>query len=159
YILQIAYLDPGCKDELERRFIHPGFNIDAQYALKTLADFRKVPGLEQKPPEVRRYFVRVKTTALDRFIEEKKLDPLDRRNAEEEFVWRNSYELNHAYYASLGDKRAFVLSHSKDLIVLKIVGYAEDVVRYYRMDDFPAHVWIGHQRYPTKGRVWHPGGA
>ena len=22
-----------------------------------------------------------------------------------------------------------------------------------------AHVWISHQRYPTKGRVWHPGGA
>ena len=22
-----------------------------------------------------------------------------------------------------------------------------------------AHVWIAHQRYPTKGRVWHPGGA
>ena len=22
-----------------------------------------------------------------------------------------------------------------------------------------AHVWIGHHRYPTKGRVWHPGGA
>ncbi|HYA24851.1 MAG TPA: hypothetical protein VEF05_11865, partial [Terriglobales bacterium] len=21
------------------------------------------------------------------------------------------------------------------------------------------HVWIGHHRYPTKGRVWHPGGA
>jgi hypothetical protein len=24
---------------------------------------------------------------------------------------------------------------------------------------FRAHVWIAHQRYPTKGRVWHPGGA
>ena len=22
-----------------------------------------------------------------------------------------------------------------------------------------AHVWIAHQRFPTKGRVWHPGGA
>lgn len=159
YILQIAYLDPACKDELERRFVHPVFEIDAHYPLKTLDDFRKVPGLDQKPPQVRRYFVRVKASALDRFIEEKKLDPIDRRDAEEELVWRNSYELNHAYYASLGEKRAFVLSHSKDLIVLKIVGYAEDVVRYYRMDDFPAHVWIGHQRYPTKGRVWHPGGA
>ena len=22
-----------------------------------------------------------------------------------------------------------------------------------------AHIWIAHQRYPTKGRVWHPAGA
>ena len=27
------------------------------------------------------------------------------------------------------------------------------------MQDTRAHVWIAHQRYPTKGRVWHPGGA
>jgi len=39
------------------------------------------------------------------------------------------------------------------------VGYAEQVVQYYKLDDFKAHVWIAHQRYPTKGRVWHPAGA
>ena len=27
------------------------------------------------------------------------------------------------------------------------------------MEDFKAHGWIAHQRYPTRGRVWHPGGA
>ena len=30
---------------------------------------------------------------------------------------------------------------------------------YYQLLDFKAHVWIAHQRYPTRGRVWHPGGA
>ena len=44
-------------------------------------------------------------------------------------------------------------------MILKIVGYAEQVAQYYRLEDFKAHVWIAHQRYPTKGRVWHPGGA
>ncbi|MDD3269676.1 MAG: hypothetical protein PHX14_10170 [Syntrophomonadaceae bacterium] len=24
---------------------------------------------------------------------------------------------------------------------------------------FKAHVWLAHQRYPTRGRVWHPGGC
>jgi len=52
-----------------------------------------------------------------------------------------------------------VLSHSRNLVVVKIVGYAEAAVEYYRMPDMRAHVWIAHQRYPTKGRVWHPGGA
>ena len=44
-------------------------------------------------------------------------------------------------------------------MILKIVGYAELVAKYYLLDDFKAHGWIAHQRYPTKGRVWHPGGA
>jgi glutamate synthase domain-containing protein 3 len=77
----------------------------------------------------------------------------------DEFVYQNSARLNQEFYASLGEKRAFVLSHSRNLLVMKIVGYAEAVVQYYRMADMRAHVWIAHQRYPTKGRVWHPGGA
>ncbi|HVN16327.1 MAG TPA: hypothetical protein VMT73_11350, partial [Anaerolineales bacterium] len=35
----------------------------------------------------------------------------------------------------------------------------DDVIRYYQLEEMHAHVWIGHHRYPTKGRVWHPGGA
>lgn len=44
-------------------------------------------------------------------------------------------------------------------MILKIVGYSENVVKYYKLDDFKAHVWLAHQRYPTRGRVWHPGGC
>lgn len=44
-------------------------------------------------------------------------------------------------------------------MIIKIVGYAEQAVQYYEMEDFAAHIWIAHQRYPTRGRVWHPGGA
>ena len=51
------------------------------------------------------------------------------------------------------------MSHARNLMILKIVGFAEAAVQYYRMPDMRAHVWIAHQRYPTKGRVWHPGGA
>src|SRR5208282_4482629 len=45
------------------------------------------------------------------------------------------------------------------MMVLKIVGYGDEVIQYYKLEDFPAHVWIGHHRYPTKGKVWHPAGA
>jgi hypothetical protein len=62
-------------------------------------------------------------------------------------------------YAAAGEKRAFVLSHGKDLLVAKMVGYGDDVLRTYRLEALRAHVWLGHHRYPTKGRVWHPGGA
>lgn len=76
-----------------------------------------------------------------------------------EFINQNSFRLNHQFYASLGEKEAFVLSHARNLLILKIVGYAELVAKYYLLDNFKAHGWIAHQRYPTKGRVWHPGGA
>ena len=72
---------------------------------------------------------------------------------------RTAFGLNQHFYASLGEKRAFVLSHGRNMMILKIVGYAEQVVQYYELEDFKAHIWIAHQRYPTKGRVWHPGGA
>ena len=84
---------------------------------------------------------------------------LPERDIEDEFVYQNTFELNSKYYASLGDKQAFVLSQGRDQLILKIVGYAEQIVTYYKLEDFKAHVWIAHQRYPTRGRVWHPGGA
>ena len=98
---------------------------------------------------------------LARFAEEKGLAKagMSERDIEDEFVYQNSIRLNNQYYASLGDKRAFVMSHARNLLIVKIVGYAEASVQYYRMPDMRAHVWIAHQRYPTKGRVWHPGGA
>ena len=81
------------------------------------------------------------------------------RKAEDEFVYQTSYRLNQQFYASLGEKKAFVLSHGRNMLVLKIVGYAEEVAQYDQLEKFKAHIWIAHQRYPTKGRVWHPGGA
>ncbi|MDF1591930.1 MAG: hypothetical protein P1P89_10485 [Desulfobacterales bacterium] len=96
---------------------------------------------------------------LDRFIAENGLADMDPRKAEDEFIYQNSFKLNQKFYASLGDQKAFVLSHGRNIMILKIVGYAEQVAQYYLLEDFKAHGWIAHQRYPTKGRVWHPGGA
>ena len=102
---------------------------------------------------------RVKPEVLDAFISRQGLKGLSRRKAEDEFVYQNSFRLNKTYYDAFGKQRAFVLSHGRNFFILKIVGYAEQVVQYYKLDDFKAHIWIAHQRYPTKGRVWHPAGA
>ena len=159
YLLQIALLDPAARPEVEAEFIQPHFDIAQAYEIDRLDDYRDVPGLEVRPPDVWRYFVRAKPDVLARFADEKSLEGLPPRAVEDEFVYQNSFALNRGFYASLGEKRAFVLSHGRDLSVLKIVGYAEDVVAYYRLENLTAHVWIAHQRYPTRGRVWHPGGA
>ncbi|MDP2643904.1 MAG: hypothetical protein Q8P24_03105, partial [Desulfobacterales bacterium] len=118
-----------------------------------------VKGLEVKPPDVWRYFVRVKKAVLDRFIAENHLQDVDPLKAEDEFIYQNTFALNQKFYASLDQKKAFVLSHGRNIMILKIVGYAEMVAQYYRLEDFRAHGWIAHQRYPTRGRLWHPGGA
>ena len=158
YLLLVAYLDPSCREEVETEYIFGPFDVDHVETLPT-RQVEDVPGLEVRPPEVVRYFVRPREDRLQAFAVGAALRDLPRGDLEDEFVYRNSYRLNTAFYASLGDQRAFVLSHGKDLMVLKIVGYAEQVVHFYRLEDMTAHVWIGHQRYPTKGKVWHPGGA
>ncbi|MGD9963604.1 MAG: glutamate synthase [Thermoplasmata archaeon] len=158
YLVQVAYLKPGTRAPLEREFITPCYEVDAKYRVETSKDPKFLKTLEVKPPEVWRYFCRVKRDVLDAFITSSGLEKLERRRAEDEFVYQNSFRTNHKYYASSG-MSAFVMSHGRNMLVLKIVGYAEDVITYYGMEDFKAHIWIGHQRYPTKGRVWHPGGA
>jgi glutamate synthase domain-containing protein 1/glutamate synthase domain-containing protein 3 len=159
YMLHVAFLDKTVQPEIEKQFITPIFNLAASSQLEQVDDWKTVPGLEVKPPEVCRYFVRVKPEVLDAFIAKNGLSKLDRGEAEDEFVNQNSFSLNQKYYASLGEKRAFVLSHGKDIMILKVVGYAEAIVKYYKIEGLCAHVWIAHQRFPTKGRVWHPGGA
>ncbi len=159
YILQVAYLDRSARKQVEDEHIRPFFCVDSESRVEAVDDYRSIPGLEVEPPEVYRYFVRVKPEVLEDFGRKNDLGGHKGSELEDEFVYQNSYRLNLQYYSSLGEKKAFVVSHGKNLIVLKLVGYGDDVVKYYRLEDFKAHVWIGHHRYPTKGRVWHPGGA
>ena len=159
YMLQVALLDPAARPEVEASSIAPFLEVHKAQAVPTVDDYRAIEGLDVKPPDVWRYFVRVKQDVLGRFIEENGFRDMDPARAEDEFIFQNSIRINQRFYASLGEKQAFVLSHGRNMMILKIVGYAEKVVEYYLLDDFKAHGWIAHQRYPTKGRVWHPGGA
>lgn len=158
YLIQIAYLKPEIREALEAEFIKPNYKVDKKYKVETTTDKKFISSLEVRPPEVWRYFSRAKKEALDTFIKKNKLDKIEPRKAEDEFVYQTSFQINKKYYAT-SDMSAFVMSHGRNMIVMKVVGYAEDVVRHYKLEDMTAYAWIGHQRYPTKGRVWHPGGA
>ncbi|MDY6843033.1 MAG: glutamate synthase [Thermodesulfobacteriota bacterium] len=158
YILQIALLDPSVGVEVERQFVIPYFTIDHKTEVKPVAKWKDL-GLSVQPPEIVRYFVRVENGVLKRFAEDNGLAHMPEREIEDEFICQNSTRLNQRFYSSFGDKRAFVLSHARNLLIFKIVGYAEQVVQYYGLENFRAQIWIAHQRYPTKGRVWHPAGA
>src|SRR3989449_6100935 len=158
YLIQIALLEDGTRGRIVSEFIEPVLDVRTGYRIPTLDDYRNIDGLQVRPPDVWRYFARVKPDVLDRVIAEKHLTALDRQAAEDEFISQWAFRLNKTIYA---DQRmqAFVISYGRDMLVLKLVGYAEHALRYYQMENIQARVWIGHQRYPTKGRVWHPGGA
>jgi len=158
YILQVALLDGEAGNKVEGEFIKPYYDIAHREAIEPRCDWREL-GLPVRPPDIVRYFVRPKAKERDDFAAESGLEGLASRDLEDEFVYRSSFRLNQHCYASLGEKRAFVLSHARDLMIFKIVGYAENVVQYYGLEDFRAQIWIAHQRYPTKGRVWHPAGS
>ncbi|MFA6450170.1 MAG: glutamate synthase [bacterium] len=159
YLLQLAVIEDSAVRSIERKYIHKYFNVAHSCKQETISNWRDIKSFVVKPPDVYRYFVRVKPDVLDEFIASNKLQSLDRQDAEDEFVSQNSVRINREYYASLGYKKAFVLSHGRNIMIFKIVGYAEEAVEYYKLQEFMAHVWIAHQRYPTKGRVWHPAGA
>mgnify|MGYP000492358760 CR=1 FL=1 len=158
YLLQVAYLDDNAIPRVESTNITPFFDVYKSQQIPTIDDYTSI-GLEVKPPDVWQYFVRVKPGVLEKFIQANKFYEMDKRKAEDEFVFQNSNRLNQSYYASLGEKQAFVLSQARNVMILKVVGYAEQATQYYCLDDFRAHGWIAHQRYPTRGRLWHPGGA
>jgi len=159
YLLQIAFLDPEARSAVEQSFIEPFLEVHHGSRIPTVGDYREIEGLEVKPPDVYRYFVRVKKEALRDFTVKNQFLDMELRQVEDEFIFQNSFQLNQKFYASLGEKKAFVLSHGRNMMILKIVGYAEQAAQYYKLENCRAHIWIAHQRYPTKGRVWHPGGA
>ncbi|MDR7554382.1 MAG: glutamate synthase [Armatimonadota bacterium] len=156
YLIQVALLDPTARYEVEATFL-PDLVVHHAAPVPTVGDHRAV-GLEVRPPDVWRYFARVRPEVLARFAHAHGLERLPPQDVEDEYVSQWATRLNRALYGG-GRMRAFVMSCGRDMLVLKLVGYAEQVFQYYRMEDLAARVWIGHQRYPTKGRVWHPGGA
>lgn len=159
HLLAIAYLDSSVRREVEASFVEPTFEVDQVVELPARGDGSAGSAAGIRPPDVHCYLVRVRPDVLTCFACEHRITDEHLEAAAEEIVYQHSYRVNRAFYSATGDKRAFVLSHGKDLLVLKVVGYGDDVIRWYGLEDLPAQVWIGHHRYPTKGRVWHPGGA
>jgi hypothetical protein len=93
YLIQVAYLDPSVRHQVEKEFIISNLDVHTSYPLPTLKDYRAVDGLDMKPPEVWRYFCRVKDNALSQFILKNNLDALERQKAEDEFIYQNTYKL------------------------------------------------------------------
>jgi len=134
YLIAVAYLDISARPQVEKQFITSKFDVDHTHEFPMHGD------LDPQPPKVVTYFARPKPTVLEVFAKDSELSDLKLEELEDEFVYQNSYQLNRAFYAALGDSKAFVLSHGKDLLVLKLVGFGDDVFRVYGLENMRAHV-------------------
>lgn len=147
YAFSIALQPFGLRSEIERTFIGPYFDIHDHQLQPELDDHRQLPGLAARPPRVVRYFLRAKPNALDEFAARNGIT--DPAAAEDEFVVQCAYKLNRSRYTGQAGETAFVLSCGRDMMVVKGVGDADAVARFYRLDQQRAHIWLSNQHYPT----------
>jgi glutamate synthase domain-containing protein 1 len=145
YIINVAYLDIAVQKEVES-ILNENFYIEHVHKMSERGDLSTL-GLEVKPPTCILYFARPK-------------QPFDNQISEDQFVFKTSSLIDELFYAGKsGNEKAFVVSNGKNMLIFKLVGYAQQVILYYGLEEIAANSWIGHHRYPTKGNVWHPGGA
>src|SRR5712691_11103363 len=60
YLVQIAYLDPSVRDEVEDQFINSNFIIDHSAKVEAVSDYQTIKSLLVQPPGVHRYFCRIR---------------------------------------------------------------------------------------------------
>src|SRR6266581_4256226 len=77
YILQVAYLDKSVRKQVEDEHLRPFFVVDYEARVEAVEDYHSIPGLDVEPPEVYRYFVKVKPEVLDDFAKRNNLGPTD----------------------------------------------------------------------------------
>ena len=52
---------------------------------------------------------------------------------------------------------AFVFSSGKNMGTFKGVGFPEEIAEFYRLDEYSAYIWTGHNRFPTNTPGWWGG--
>jgi len=52
---------------------------------------------------------------------------------------------------------AFVVSSGKNMGIFKGVGYPEQIAEFYRIEEYRAYLWTGHNRFPTNTPGWWGG--
>ena len=113
YLYQIALLDPKCHMELEREYVLPYFDVALSARQPHIDDYRDIPGLEVRPPDVHRYVVRVKPNVLRQFALDNGLEKMDSRELE---IWSTPrLGKSNGYYAALDNRVEFEVGLTKHL--------------------------------------------
>jgi len=97
----------------------------------------------KRPPLIWRYFLKIPnlrpTTTGTQEEKEKK------------YIFALVMEIN-----SSGEG-AFVFSSGKNMGIFKGVGFPKNIAEFYRLNEYKAHTWIAHNRFPTNTPGWWGG--
>lgn len=134
YAFHLFYDDLKAKEDTEE-YLNINFDIEKSEKIPT----QKVKNINNEPI-IWRYFVKPKFSK----IAESEL-------GEKDFVVDCVMSVN----AKIDG--AFVFSSGKNMGAFKGVGYPEDLGEYYRLEEYKAHVWTAHGRFPTNTPGWWGG--
>lgn len=71
--------------------------------------------------------------------------------SEDDIVIKTVMEINSS------GRGAFVVSSGKNMGIFKGVGFAADIGRFYRLEEYTGYCWIAHDRFPTNTPGWWAG--
>ena len=134
FALHIMYYTEEAQDQTEAA-LEDDFDVIHDERIPT----RPNPGIVD-PPGLMRYFVLPRPNRL-----------ADAAVSAEDFVLRRVMRVN----AEIDD--AYVFSSGKNMGAFKAVGYAEDIADFFRLEEYEAHIWIAHGRFPTNTPGWWGG--
>ena len=134
YAFHVMYYSPEAKDAAERLFSER-FAVAAEEPIPTRPSEQILD-----PPLLWRYFLQPQRRAL-----------LESQREEEDFMMDSVMKVN----TEVTD--AYIFSSGKNMGAFKAVGHAEEVGRFYRLEDYYAYMWIAHGRFPTNTPGWWAG--
>lgn len=73
------------------------------------------------------------------------------------FADDDDYVVNAVMFINARVPGVFVASSGKNMGAFKGVGYPEDMAEFYRLDEYKAHIWTAHNRFPTNTPGWWGG--
>ncbi|HAM38307.1 MAG: hypothetical protein A2474_05605 [Elusimicrobia bacterium RIFOXYC2_FULL_34_12] len=135
FCFHVIYNSEKVKEDTEN-FLRHDFNILKSEPIPT----RSIEEIINRPL-LWRYFLKVKQEVRKRFYE----------MTEEDIVMRSVMKINDA---SAG---AFIISSGKNMGIFKGVGYASDIGRFFRLEEYSGYCWIAHDRFPTNTPGWWGG--
>ncbi|MCS7278579.1 MAG: glutamine amidotransferase family protein [Thermodesulfobacteriaceae bacterium] len=103
---------------------------------------RKVKTIKN-PPLFKRYFVRPKF--------EGELTEICDELAEDNYIVKLVMEINTKI------EGAYVISSGKNMGVFKGVGFPDEIAEFFRIEEYKAFIWTGHNRFPTNTPGWWGG--
>jgi glutamate synthase domain-containing protein 1 len=134
YALHLLFENRAALERTEA-FIDAYYELERAEAIPT----RRTDGIG-KAPLLWRYFVQPNAKKLS-----------DSGQREDDYVVYGVMHINTHFDG------ATVVSSGKNMGVFKGVGFPEEIGHFYRIEEYGAHTWVAHNRFPTNSQAWWGG--